>query len=103
MTQNSFPTCPIIPGFPDPFLHAGADYLALFNGPQLLMNFECDVFAGLSLVVALVPDERLHGRLLLHLLCPLLRVQTGDLRLRVYVALLWLHVHHGLCFLPFDR
>ena len=61
------------------------------------------VTSGLSLVVARLPDQWLHGRLFLHLLYTLLRQQAGHRGLRQHAALLRLHLHHGLRLLPAHR
>lgn len=72
--------------------------------PQNLLTNDFMAFhTGLSLVVAVFHDEWFHWCILLHLLCPLLRVQTRDLRICVHATLLWIHFHHGLCLLPVDR
>lgn len=50
----------------------------------------------LSMVVAFVLNVRIHGRVSVYLLLPLLCHQAADRGYRVYVPLLWVHAHHGL-------
>ena len=58
---------------------------------------------GLPLVVALLPDLRIYGGLLLRLLRPLLREQTGYRGRHQHLPLLRVHLHHGVPFLLIDR
>ncbi len=64
-------------------------------GENVLNTHVC-LIAGLSLVVAQLPDERHHGLLPVRLLPPLLRHEARNRRLRVDLPLLWLHLNHGL-------
>ena len=64
-----------------------------------ILKFEF-TWPGLSLVVAIVLDERFHGRLFLLILCTLLRYKARDGRICQHVPLLWIHVHYDLLVFP---
>lgn len=54
------------------------------------------------MVVAVVPDIRIHRRVPVHLLLPLFRNQAADRGHGLYVPVLWLHTDHGLFVLLAD-
>lgn len=54
----------------------------------------------LPLVVEGLPQLRLHRRIPLHLLLPLLRHQTQHHRRRLHFPILWLYLHYGVPILP---
>ena len=68
-----------------------------FGSNMLDLDSHC---AGLSLVVAILFDERLYGRLSLLLLCPLLLREARDLWTRLHHHLLRLYLHLHLPSLP---
>lgn len=70
---------------------------------ELILCFFLWRLTGLPLVVAFLPDQRLHCGVPVWLLHPLLCVQAGDTWSSQHFPLLWLHIHHSFSFLLVDR
>lgn len=57
----------------------------------------------LPLVVAGFSQLRLHSRISIHLLLPLLCYKTQHWRRRLHFPILWLYLHYGVPIFPFNR
>lgn len=63
----------------------------------------CSLCPGLPLVVALLPDQRLHGSLSVCLRCALLLLEAANSWSCQHHPLLWIHYDYGPYLLPLHR
>lgn len=78
-------------------------FVMLLLLPESNMPSSYPVFQGLPLVVAFLPDQRVHGRLSIHLCCALLLLKVTNNWSCQYDSVLWIYYDYGPHLLPLHR